>query len=324
MEERQHAPWTEVFEERVREAFDAETKGKKTMQMYLLHLMKFVAHLYRDGLRDYKKEWGYNEIQEFLNSMEGLSPKFKEEISWEMQAIYVIGKKTGDSHEHKAINTRPDGSCFYQALFYNMLWSCPGEIENIHTVHGLKRLIMIRLYGKKALRTNLKAKRDELETRKKAGQTRRQMRELNRKINFFDGLKEHLGFTKINGKVGSDNAKFYNTVNNGFIEQAFDIQVIIYNHVKGDGPGQAKLSRFCHKKVETFTGRPVAIFLWIGRHFYVLSREPWITQGLMGEDGFGVEGKIVPPTIKFSHFNGSSIMPYLSMCLMCNKLVLSD
>jgi hypothetical protein len=44
----------------------------------------------------------------------------------------------------------------------------------------------------------------------------------------------------------------------------------------------------------------------------------------MKEDGFGVEGKIVPPTIKFSYFNGSSIMPYLSMCLMCNKLVLTD
>ena len=114
------------------------------------------------------------------------------------------------------------------------------------------------------------------------------------------------------------------TGNKHFIDQAFDLNVIIYFHGEGDGDGQAKLSTVCHEKGETFTGRPVAIFLLAGRHFYVISREPWITQGLMKEDGFGVKGKIVPPAIEFSYFNGKSIMPYLSMCLMCNKLVLSD
>ena len=317
----QYVPWTVVFEKRVREAFNAKENGIKKRQMYLLHLMKFVAHLYRDGKKDYNYEWGYDELQAFLNSMEGLTPEFKEEISWQMRGIYVIGKKTGDTNQHKAINTIPDGTCFYQALFHNMLWSCPGEIENIHTVHGLKLLIMTRVYGKTALESDLKAKRDELKTRKDAGENRTQTSELSRNIHFFDNLKDDLGIAKGNGKVVSYNEKFYNTVNNKYIEQAFDIQVIIYEVT---GPGQARLSHACHWGEMSFTGRPVAIFLLTNAHFYVISRGPWIAKGLMKEDGFGAEGEPVPKTIKFSYFNPENILPYLSMCLLCDKLVLSD
>ena len=103
MEEDQQIPWPQAIEKLVRGAFEATDNDR---QWFLLRLMNVVAHLYRE--RNF--EWGDGQLQMAVNRMEGITPEFKEEISWEMEAIYEIGKKTGNSNEHKALSSSFDYS----------------------------------------------------------------------------------------------------------------------------------------------------------------------------------------------------------------------
>lgn len=295
-----------------------------------LDLCRHVVKLYKGG-DHFGNKWGYEQLQDAASGLEeqlgGEFPKafveeFAERIMFLLKSLCVIGQGIRGTENLLAINVRGDGSCFYQALFYGMLWACPDEVENIRSVHAFKVLIMERLFGRTTLNTDAARLREK--ERPETTPDKGKRREYRRRLLLFESLKGDFG-----GKVDSVNEQFSNsawfkTDNTSCVDDAFDIQVLIFTRTTGNNASLLR-SPGSDAQVE-FTGQPVVLLLLSGNHFYILSRQPFVAMGLLrgdGDDplntGRGKRGLVVPASIKFEFMERGKIMPFLQMCMRCKK-----
>ena len=310
-----------TFESTRRETDDCERR-------VYVDLMKFMAHLYRDE-DEFGHTWTPSQLQDAVISVqEKTSEEFADDVGFFLDAVYTIGKGSNSTTEkHAAFNVLGDGSCFYQALFYGMLWTSAGELEHVHTIHDLKMLIMERLFRKK----NVKDGGKRLQESVKSESDRERRKAKRTQSSLLETLLEDFGMRKLKkskrrgGKADwkSDNYEWFKTDNAHYVGDALDIQILIYREDTGK-TGKATLYEDYNTLTTKFTGKPLVCTLLSSGHFYVLSVQPFMQQGFVSEDGRGVEGKDIPKSIDFLYENKEKIMPYLNMCMLCNKWVLSE
>lgn len=292
---------------------------------YNVDFCKHVVNLYRE--RDaFGNEWRYEQLQSAVSDLQDqLDEDFAEEMMFLLKSLYVIGKgliredAERGSTRHLAINVRGDGSCFYQALFYSLLWACPGEMLEIRSVSELKRLVLVRLFGRKNVESNAAELRDKTRPEKTPDKEKR--REYRRKLLLFESLVADFG-----GNVGGDvntrfsNSAWFKTDNTPYMDEAFEIQVLIFTRTSANA---ASLLHSLDAAETRFTGNPVVLLLLSDNHFYILSRQPFVESGLVDVgNGKGMMGLAVPQSIEFEFMERESIMPILKMCMRCKKLVL--
>ncbi len=319
--------------------------------------MKLVASMYQDD-NNYGMIWEPEALQAIVNSM-NIPNGFKEELRFYLEAVHTIGKGSKESKErHAAYDVKPDGSCFYQSLFYGLLWTSLKDLENIHTIHQLKLEIMGRLFSHRSyeevmkdfdeeieeilkypnLKENVKKLRKERS--KDSGKEKEVLEsitgELRSKLNryyelisrkgVFETMPSDLGFLHQNFDK-SDTSKWYRTDNTPFVGEAFGVQILIYTlQVENETltRGTAKLAEY-NNNATHFSGLPVICMLHNGVHFFIMDRQAFVTQGLVTEDGRGVKGKEIPQYVNFFYVKQlEKMMPYLNMCILCRKWILSD
>jgi hypothetical protein len=319
----------EGFKEQVKNAFKQQGRSVTERERGIqVDLMKSIVRLYRDA-NEYNHQWDYNELQWALESIkQDLDDDFFDNLIFFLEALYIIGKSSGSNKMHAAIDVRGDGLCFYQAFFYSLLWASPGDLEPVHTVHDVKMLIMTRLFGKKALENNAERLRALVQT----GKTKEERAVLRRPVLLFETLLKDMGIREISGgsaagaqqkKFVSSNGEWFKTDNAIAVGDAFDVQVLIYRQTS-NGTASFEWNR---NEPTVFSGKPVMLFLLVPGHFNILSREPFVHKGLVTKAGMGVEGMEIPKTIQFVHLEvlgTRKSLPYLHMCLLCKKWILSE
>jgi hypothetical protein len=325
-----HKGVLESFMSIVQEAYDEEKRGNNDeARKKFVNLMKNIVSLYNTA-NDYNHAWTYTELQEGVMSMKGVEKKFQENICFYVEAVYKMGKNTGqDTENHAAINVRGDGSCFYQTLFYSLLWVRPDDVRAVNSVHELKMHIIRNMFGSKPFKDIEKRLEKALNEKKKDGRAdRTEVNAARRDLLLFQDLTEGIGLVVKKKRsapereeYSTDNSKFFETSFTDHVADVFDIQILIYASAGIDG--QATYLP-CEKDHKTLNGLPVVLLLLKNAHFYVLSKEPFMAKGLLNENGKGIAGKVIPQSIEFRHFKQENIMPYLNMCFLCKRLMLSD
>ena len=285
-----------------------------------VNLGRLVVKLYWKG-DDLGNAWDYEQLQSAVSGLaDRLHKDFAKRMMFFLKSLYVIGKGIpGAGRRHLAINVRGDGSCFYQALFYGLLWAFPEEVEDISSVSAFKELILVRLFGWKIVRSQGDELRDK--TMPEKTPNKEQRKEYRRKLLLFESLVADFG-----GNVGGDvntrfsNSEWFKTDNTPYMDEAFKIQVLIFTRTSGNA---ASLLRPPDAAETRFTGCPVVLLLLSDNHFYILSRQPFVGSGLVDVgNGRGRMGLAVPQSIEFEFMERESIMPILKMCMRCKKLVL--
>lgn len=200
---------------------------------------------------------------------------------------------------HMAVNVRGDGSCFYQALFYWLLWIYDVDSGLIHfTLTDLKNSIIQNLFDRQG-----KLKRSN------------------------DPAVEGLGiwsdreFTKelATGILQPYDREFY--ADEQAVQMAaaaFNVQILLYKPVIGcDDSKFAELEMAYPSMDGHFAGKPVVLMLRTGGtfktgHFYMLGMYPAI-DGIV--ESIGDKNYSYPELLEFEFHNQHTPSPLLNACI---------
>jgi hypothetical protein len=117
----------------------------------------------------------------------------------------------------------------------------------------------------------------------------------------------------------SNKHKWFDTSNIEKVAHALNIQITLY--VQKD---VNEMKAYLNARDRLFSGLPVVALLFRINHFLVISIKPFIADGLVGKDGRGLKGKDIPEFIDIVFIAREKSMPYLNMCMLCKKWILSD
>jgi hypothetical protein len=218
--------------------------------------------------------------------------------------------------KHVAVNVAGDGSCFYQCLYYLLIWyhkDARKMLEGKMTLHGMKMMIYNAAFDRKG---NVK--------RGDAGQI------VELTAIDSDGLAKLLG---ISDTAKSERSVYASDVVFNLADVVFDVQIIIFHQssaINRNGPSLERKGRaYRHEYDEhlKYSGKQVFVILHQGRttasgHFQIISRFPLLDG--MNEDGTGILGRNVPMSIKLAYYKENSgeegLMPTLRQQFSLNNI----
>jgi hypothetical protein len=338
--------------------------GKKKQQNEEVRFFNILAKVLKDPFRLKQETWAA-----VLSSLTILKMEFeKEESTVAMlervqsfaEAFLMMANEPLDGTTLDAkqiIEVAGDGSCFYQALHYSLMWimdSLPYDSEDGDaSLHKMKMAILDSIFeGDRGFKSS------EVEQKVKDAWEYHGGGTLPTKKDAMNLMGIHTHQKKSNSNVQAADLVME------LASIAFNVQILVYSTTIGaknlqkqstkrgrggvvrENPVQEAVQLFltfasgCKGAMDLhedtsdlkayYTGQKVvtlqfhATYNVIG-HYNVLSRFPLLQN--MSEDGSGKAGEVVLPTrLQAVLFQGSVVtdmhMPILKMCFRCNKLML--
>lgn len=270
---------------------------------------------------------------------------------WALRHLYL------DKGKHElsqySIDVVSDGSCFYQSLYFALLWMLP--LEDLKKVDGVKKMkqhVFNLIYEKQGSGTYKCLKRQEMRELTDAYGQVLDMNDISpsglMKLMGLDQSNDNLGRRKWGGEIVAE-----------IFSLALNVQIIIYAWCDGDQNFREneqnfhlmqfrqaqqtqegknlKLARLSattrgsieshfHIEYASFSGKPVILLLLneIGNHYNVLSTFPALDG--MRRDGTGIAGQPIPQFLMYQEFthNGTFRMPVLDRCFHCNLRIANE
>ena len=261
-------------------------------------------------------------------------------LQYYADAFWVLANESthANSGKHMAIDVRGDGSCFYQALHYSLMWVLP-ELSYFSSDPSLHKLKISILQGVFDSQDADMPQRFE-KCCKDCG--------LDGAVSKEEAM-EYLGVVSEKRSSRKEHAESLVT---GMAALAFGVQILIYKQAEGPSPvaaggaaaasfddeaclamatGNSTLDFTKNGELKAYyTGQPVVMLMydWLSAaqagHYYILGRFPLI-EGV-DSNGDGEMNTLVPTRTKFEIFKGGLgdpvCMPLLNMCMTCNRWML--
>ena len=206
-----------------------------------------------------------------------------------VQSMWMVRNDSVDKDVtmHAAINVRGDGSCFYQAMYYSLLWAVPLRQRTTYiTLERMKKSVIDILFDD---RTGEYQEQDDENVASK-------------ELVSLNSHKLHRGWAEDILRTG-DRGWNANEEAVQLMAAALNVQILIYQAGTGKG---AKLSMAFPAADGEFTGAPVMMFLRTGTsfrtgHFYILGLYPLMAG--MTADGRGIQGEKYQARVSFFFYD---------------------
>ena len=212
---------------------------------------------------------------------------------------------------HAAINVRGDGSCFYQAMYYSLLWVIPPNQRITYTtLQRMKKHVIDVLFDSRT-GEYLEQDPENIASRELVG------------LNLYTLDKmwaEDILRTDDRGWNANEEAV-------QLMAAALNVQILIY---QAGTDSVARLSMAFPAADGEFTGAPIMMFLRTGTsfktgHFYILGLYP-LMRGITS-DGRGIQGEKYSDRVSFFFYDRDHMtLPLLNAempqrCSRCAKLI---